>query len=587
MDKPRTLLDYFFLVIKGIAMGAANKVPGISGGIVAFVGGFYEEFIYSLQKVNSRSLKLLFTGKFLKFYQYVNGSFLFLLILGMLISYFSVARLLDYALERKELYVWSAFFGLIIGSIIYIYRSYNYWNPKTTLAGILGLAAGISLSFLSPAPQNENLFFIFLCGIVSVSGMTLPGLSGSFLLILMGNYVLLLVDSVNALYDTFSEMFRGDFTFLGNEDRIRQLEILAVFTLGSLTGLVTLSHMLGYVLRRYNKITTAVIVGFITGSLGLIWPWRDSIYKKTADGSLRLDSNGDPIVKNYRRYLPDMQDPETWWSVLWILLGIAVLLSLEWYGEKMKKKKKKKVYFGLIGRDIEYSFSKEYFNEKFRKMGRDELEYLNFDLAEIKECRAVLSRTDIRGLNVTIPYKEAIIPFLDELDPVARNIGAVNAISLATEKAVGYNTDVIGFEQSLRPLLLPQDRKALVLGSGGAAKAIRYALTKLGLSVTQVSRNPKEGQITYTDITSKHLEEHTLIVNTTPLGGSNHLGELPPIPYDLLGPKHLLYDLTYNPDRSAFLIQGIAQGCRVKNGHEMLVLQAEAAWEIWNRPNPD
>lgn len=583
MDKSRKLLDYFFLVIKGIAMGAANKVPGISGGIVAFVGGFYEEFIYSLQKVNSRSLRLLFTGKFRSFYQYINGSFLFLLISGMLISYFSVARLLDYALERKELFVWAAFFGLIIGSIIYIYNSFSYWNPKTLISGLLGLFAGISLSFLSPAPQNENLFFIFLCGIVSVSGMTLPGLSGSFLLILMGNYVLLLVDSVNALYDTISEMLNGDFSFTSNADRVQQLKILAVFTLGSLTGLVTLSHLLGYVLRRFNKITTALIIGFITGSLGLIWPWKESIYKRLPDGSLRLDSNGDPIVKNYRRYLPDMQDPETWWAVGFILLGIAVLLTLEWYGEN-RQKQKKKIYYGLIGRDIGYSFSREYFNNKFRELGKDQLEYVNFDLDDIRDCRAILSRRDIRGLNVTIPYKQAIIPFLDELDPLARSIGAVNTIHLGGEKAIGFNTDALGFKESLLPLLKEYDRKALLLGTGGASKAIKYVMKELGVEVIQVSRTPSEGQISYRQVTDRHIQECTLIVNTTPLGGSHFPGSLPEIPYSSLSSRHLLYDLTYKPERTPFLMEGISRGCRVKNGWEMLVLQAEAAWEIWNSP---
>lgn len=325
-------------------MGAANKVPGISGGIVAFVGGFYEEFIYSFQKVNARSFRLLFSGRFRDFFEYINGAFLSLLILGMLISYFSVARLLDYALEQKELYVWAGFFGLIIGSIIYIYNSYNHWNQRTVPAGLLGLVGGISLSFLSPAAQNENLWFIFFCGIVSVSGMTLPGLSGSFLLILMGNYVLLLVDSVNALYDSMSEVFRGDFDSFSDTNRLRQLQILGVFTLGSLTGLVTLSHLLGYVLRRYNKITTAVIVGFITGSLGVIWPWKTSIYQKLPDGNLRMDSNGHPIIEDYRRYWPSFSDPETWWALGFILLGIAVLLTLEWYGDKRQRREKKKSF---------------------------------------------------------------------------------------------------------------------------------------------------------------------------------------------------------------------------------------------------
>ncbi len=318
-------------------MGAANKVPGVSGGIVAFVAGFYEEFIYSLQKINAKAFKLLISGRFKSFYRYINGPFLSLLIFGMLVSYFSISKLLDFFLEKKELYVWSAFFGMILGSIYYISKDFEHWNRKTIISGLIGLVVGISISFLSPAKENDNLFFIFLCGIISVSGMTLPGLSGSFILILLGNYVLLLVDSVNALYDTFAELLRGDFSFVENKTRIATLKILAVFTLGSATGLVSLSHLLSYVLKYYKHITTAVIIGFITGSLGVVWPWKKTIYKTDAIGNPLLDSNGKEIIVNYERYFPDLSISETWWAVFFIGIGIVVLLSLDWYGKNRKK----------------------------------------------------------------------------------------------------------------------------------------------------------------------------------------------------------------------------------------------------------
>ncbi len=337
MYQPRSFLDKVFLVIKGLGMGAANKVPGVSGGIVAFVAGFYEEFIYSLQKINSKALKLLFNGRFKSFYQYINGQFLSLLIFGMLVSYFSVSKILDYFLEKEELYVWATFFGMIIGSIYYIAKDYQHWNKRTILVGIFGLIVGVSISFLSPARENDNLLFIFFCGIISVSGMTLPGLSGSFILILLGNYVLLLVDSVNALYDTFAEVFRGDFSFTKNEKRLNTLGILATFTAGSATGLVTLSHILGYVLKHYRHITTAMIIGFITGSLGVVWPWKRTIYMTDEQGQVLLDSNRSPIVMNYERFLPDISDPQTWWSVLFILLGIALLIVLEIYGKSRQQ----------------------------------------------------------------------------------------------------------------------------------------------------------------------------------------------------------------------------------------------------------
>ena len=336
MNEPRTFKDKVFLVIKGLGMGAANKVPGVSGGIVAFVAGFYEEFIYSLQKINTKAFKLLFNGRFRSFYQYINGQFLSLLIFGMLVSYFSVSKILDYFLETKELYVWATFFGMIIGSIYYIAKDFEHWNKKTIPMGILGLILGVSISFLNPATENDNLWFIFLCGMISVSGMTLPGLSGSFILILIGNYVLLLVDSVNALYDTFAEVFSGDFSFTKNEQRLDMLVILAVFTAGSATGLVTLSHILGYVLKHFRHITTAAIIGFITGSLGVVWPWKRTIFMTDENGWPVLDSNGDKIIVNYERYLPKLGDPETLWSIVFILVGIGTLIALEWYGKNRK-----------------------------------------------------------------------------------------------------------------------------------------------------------------------------------------------------------------------------------------------------------
>lgn len=333
MDHHRTFTDKILLFVKGLAMGAANKVPGVSGGIVAFVVGFYEEFIYSLRRINGKAFKLLIGGRFRSFYAYVNGPFLSILILGMLFSYFSVSKILDYFLERKELYVWSLFFGMIIGSIYFIYNEFEAWNRKTLTMGVVGLIAGISISFLSPARENDNLLFIFFCGIISVSGMTLPGLSGSFILILLGNYVLLLVDSVNALYDTLAEMFQGDFSFVKNQKRLDTLVILGVFTAGSAAGLVTLSHLLGYVLKHFRNLTTALIIGFITGSLGVVWPWKKSIFLLGDNGVPILDSNGNRIIVNYQRYLPDPSAGETWWAVGYILLGIVILIALEWYGK--------------------------------------------------------------------------------------------------------------------------------------------------------------------------------------------------------------------------------------------------------------
>ncbi len=336
MQSTRTLSDKIFLILKGLGMGAANKVPGVSGGIVAFVAGFYEEFIYSLQKVNGKAFKLLINGRFKSFYRYINGRFLGLLFFGMIISYFSVSKILDYLIAHFELYVWSVFFGMIIGSIYYINKDFKDWNIKTIIALVVGIAIGLSISFLDPAKENDNLWFVFICGIISVSGMALPGFSGSFILILLGNYVLLLVDSVNALYDTVYDIFTGDFSFTENHDRIRMLKVISVFTLGSVAGLVTFSHLISYVLKYYKSITLSVIMGFIIGSLGVVWPWKKTIYKTLEDGSFLLDSANEKVIENYERYMPELST-ESFIAMAYIVFGILIVLALELYGQKTRK----------------------------------------------------------------------------------------------------------------------------------------------------------------------------------------------------------------------------------------------------------
>lgn len=336
MQSTRTYMDRLFLVIKGLGMGAANKVPGVSGGVVAFVAGFYEEFIHSLQKVNKTAFKLLFNGRFRSFYHYINGRFLSLLFLGMVVSYFSVSKILDYFLKHDELYVWSLFFGMIVGSIYYINKEFRIWNYKTILSLVIGISIGIGISFLDPARENDNLWFVFFCGMISVSGMTLPGFSGSFILILLGNYVLLLVDSVNALSDTFYELIGGDFGFIHNAARIRLLKVLVVFTLGSVTGLVTFSHILTYILKHHKDVTIAAIIGFIVGSLGVVWPWKKTIYKLSVQGDFVYDSTGSKIVSNFERFIPQLNS-ETYMAIMYIAIGILTVLALEWYGQKTRK----------------------------------------------------------------------------------------------------------------------------------------------------------------------------------------------------------------------------------------------------------
>ncbi|MDT8415720.1 MAG: DUF368 domain-containing protein [Flavobacteriaceae bacterium] len=336
MAVERTHKDKFLLFIKGLAMGAANKVPGVSGGVVAFVAGFYEEFIYSLKKINLKSFKLLFYRDFKTFYRYVNGQFLSFLVLGMLFSYFSVSKLLDYLIEKYELFVWSTFFGMIIASIYAISRQFKAWDIKAYCGIGFGVLVGVGISLMNPAKENDHLLFVFICGVISVSGMTLPGLSGSFILILLGNYVLLLVDSVNALFDTLYEISGFNFSFINKPERIRLLKVLGVFTLGSAVGLVSLSHVLSYMIKHHRKITFGALTGFILGSLGVVWPWKRKVFELDIAGNPLLDSNGSPVLKNYVRYMPEWH-AETFYALLFVVLGILIILALEWYGDKNRK----------------------------------------------------------------------------------------------------------------------------------------------------------------------------------------------------------------------------------------------------------
>ena len=243
--------------------------------------------------------------------------------------------------------------------------------------------------------------------------------------------------------------------------------------------------------------------------------------------------------------------------------------------------------YGLIGYPLGHSFSKNFFNQKFESEHID-AQYINFEIPSIKDFKDVLKfNPDLHGLNVTIPYKEQVIPYLDDLDEDARLIGAVNVIKFARgflgkTKLIGYNSDVIGFRRSIEPLLTDSHRRALILGTGGASKAVFHGLKQLGVESTFVSRTAKEGCITYSDLTREMMDRYTVIVNTTPLGMFPNVDSCPDIPYEWLTPNHLLYDLLYNPDETLFMRRGKERGAVVKNGLEMLLLQAFAAWEIWN-----
>ncbi len=239
--------------------------------------------------------------------------------------------------------------------------------------------------------------------------------------------------------------------------------------------------------------------------------------------------------------------------------------------------------FGLLGRNIAYSFSRGYFTEKFNHLGLEHCRYINFDLPNLESFKALWDNPSLVGMNVTIPYKQEVISHLDQLDETAAEIGAVNTIKkLQDGQLKGYNTDCIGFENALKPLLTKDHKKSLILGSGGASKAVIYVLQKLGISCQVVSRTPSEGKWTYDQLTPEQIEEHLLIVNCSPVGTHPKIEDKPKLPYENVGEHHLFFDLIYNPPETAFLKAAKAKGAKTASGLAMLEGQAEAAWSLWN-----
>lgn len=238
--------------------------------------------------------------------------------------------------------------------------------------------------------------------------------------------------------------------------------------------------------------------------------------------------------------------------------------------------------YGIIGYPLGHSFSRAFFTEKFQREHID-AEYVNFEIASANMLPGIVqANPNLCGLNVTLPHKEAVIPMLDELSDEAKEIGAVNVIRVSDGRLKGFNSDIIGFMDSIRPLLKPWHQHALVLGTGGASRAIRVGLQRLGIQWTYVSRTPAPGRLTYADLTSELMEHYQVIVNCSPVGMFPHVDACPDIPYHLLTGRHLLYDLVYNPQETLFLKRGAEHGAAVKNGLEMLHLQALASWRFWN-----
>ncbi|MAU62905.1 MAG: DUF368 domain-containing protein [Flavobacteriaceae bacterium] len=326
----RNKKELFILLIKSILMGTANKLPGISGGLVALITGFYNEMINTFKKIDFKTFSYLIRGDIKKFNNNYNGLFLITVLFGIVISYFTTSQILDYFFKISELNVWSIFYGMIIASIVILIKKNKIKNRKEIFFLIFGLSIGLILSFSEPLSENKNILFVFFCGFISICGMVIPGISGSFLLILLGNYKLLLVDSVN----TFFEFIKNILGFENsNEIDFELIKILFIFCLGSIIGLVLLSNLLSFLIRKYTNQINQLIIGFVTGSLIIIWPWK----KVYINSEVNINSfDNIEITNSYLRYLPDLSESNNIIALIWILIGFLFVIYIENYGSRKK-----------------------------------------------------------------------------------------------------------------------------------------------------------------------------------------------------------------------------------------------------------
>lgn len=305
------------LLLKGAGMGAANVIPGVSGGTVALITNIFEELIDSIKSFDIGAAKLLFSGKLKAFAKYVNLWFLIAVFGGAILSVFSLAVLLEYLFEKSELQVYAFFFGLILASVYFVARTVNNWNIASVISFIVGSAIAIYISFMEPASGNDSIPYLLICGVVAICSMILPGLSGSYVLLLMGNYKLVMIDAVAEV----------------------NLKILAPVAIGAVIGLVAFSHLLSWVYKRFRDSTIAILSGFILGSLFILWPWKNPVYKLDAMGQPLVKSGGEMIIQGYERFIPTELNSQVLLSIGLILAGILVIWAMEKIAGEAPEKK--------------------------------------------------------------------------------------------------------------------------------------------------------------------------------------------------------------------------------------------------------
>lgn len=299
-------MNYFILILKGVAMGAANVIPGVSGGTMALITGIFERLIDAIKSFNIQAIKLLFGFKLKEFAKHTDLYFLLAVFGGIAVAIITLAKLFDYLFTNYPVYIWAYFFGLVLASVYFVGKTVKSWNTAVVITFILGTTIAVIISVMNPATENTGTFYLLLCGAVAMCSMILPGLSGSFVLILMGNYQLVMIDAVND----------------------RNLEILIPVGIGAVLGLLAFSHILSWVFKRFRDQTISLLTGFILGSLSVLWPWQKLIYMKDAAGEIIL-KKGEPIVMKYERILPDTFSSEVIFAIFFAVAGIVSIWAIE------------------------------------------------------------------------------------------------------------------------------------------------------------------------------------------------------------------------------------------------------------------
>ncbi len=306
--------EYIGLFFKGVGMGAANVIPGVSGGTIALITGIFEKLIHSVKSFDLVALKFLFSGKVKRFAEHVNLDFLIAVFLGIAVSIFTLAKLLGFLFNNYPIYIWSYFFGLILASVYFVGRRVEKITVGVVIIFILGAFVALAITLITPATPNGDFYYLFLCGIVAICSMILPGLSGSFVLILMGNYELVFIEGVNDL----------------------DAKILGPVMLGAIIGLIAFSHLLSWIFRRFKDLTISLLTGFILGSLGVLWPWKENIYRTDELGNIMIKHSGEPVVQGYERVLPETLNLEVVIAVGLMIIGVLSILLIEKMAEEKK-----------------------------------------------------------------------------------------------------------------------------------------------------------------------------------------------------------------------------------------------------------